>query len=265
MNSPVWQIPLGRPPEVVAIGPNIHGFVPIERFCLDVWSLHLYGYHARLLLNGQTVEIRPGCLGITPPGTRMEFHYFGISPHIYVHFRLAEGAARPVAAMTELGSAYSSVYDELFDAAGRFSSEPALTTARVWNALWKGVSLLDQEPSDQHALHRAVRLSSMAIEQSLHGKISVAELAQRVDVTPGYLARLYQDAYGESIVGYVRRRRMERASDLLLHSNLPVKLVASAVGLSDLQQFNKAIRSHFGVGPRALRDTSPRSIEKIAT
>lgn len=256
MSSPTWQIPLAQPPQVVAIGPNVHGFVPVDRFCLDIWSLHLYGYHARLLLDGREVAIRPGTLGITPPGVRMEFHYFGVSPHIYAHFRLAEGTPRAVAAITEVGDLYPSLHQDLYDAAGRFSSEPLLASARVWNVLWNAVTLLGHEPSGRRTRHRAVRLSSMAIEQSLHGRISVAELAERVDVTPGYLARLFQEAYGESIVGYVRRRRMERASDLLLHSNLPIKLVASAVGFSDLQQFNKAIRSYFGMGPRALRATA---------
>lgn len=254
MTVPNWQIPLERPPQVVALGRNAHGFVPSDRYRLDtLWSLHLYDYDAVQYLDGSAVKIRPGCVGVTPPGTMMETHYFGISVHIYAHFQLPAGPTRPVAALTDLGEHYPALYAELYDAVGKFSREPVWASARVWNALWKVVSFSGNEVPGPSVMHPAVRKACDIIEQNLNARISVTELAYQADVAPGYLTRLFQEHLGESVVGHIRRRRMERASDLLLKSSLPIKMIASAVGFTDLQQFNKAMRAHFGVGPRELR------------
>lgn len=256
MPSPVWQIPLGEPPQVAAMGRHAHGFVPCDRYRLDdLWSLHLYGYDAVLRLDGQEVAVRPGTLGVTPPGTLMETRYFGISVHLFAHFRLPPGPTRPVVAVMDLGADHKPLYDELYDAVGRFAQEPGWTAARVWNALWKAASLSSAPvpAPEKAALHPAVRRASDLIEENLNRPISVEDLARRADVAPCYLTRLFREAYGETVVERIRRRRMERASDLLLRSSLPIKVVASSVGLPDLQQFNKAIRSHFGVGPREWR------------
>lgn len=251
---PTWSIPLGAPPQVVAIGRNAHGFVPSDRYRLkDLWSLHLYGYDAEQSLNGQPVTIRPGTLGVTPPGVLMETRYVGISVHIYAHFRLAPGSERTVAAVVDTGVTYEALYRDLYEAVGVFARDPVWTSARVWNALWTAVALSDRPHPEERRTHRAVRQAGETIERTLNGPVSVAEIAREVGVTPSYLARLFQEAYDESITGYVRRRRMERASDLLQRSNLPIKMVASSVGFNDLQQFNKAVRAAFGVGPREWR------------
>jgi len=254
MTPPTWQIPLERPPRVVAMARHAHGFVPSDRYRLpDLWSLHLYSYHANLKLDGREVEIRPGMLGITPPGTLMETRYYGLSVHIFAHFELPPGPTHRVSALVDTAGGHDQIYADLFEAVGQFSREPSLASARVWHALWKAVTLSEGYESGQPAAHRAVRLASEAIEQRLGSRIAVAELADLANVTPSYLTRLFQEAYGESIVGHVRRRRMERASELLQRSNLPIKMVASTVGFSDLQQFNKAVRSHYGMSPREWR------------
>ncbi len=254
MTNPIWQIPLGQPPEVVAIGRHAHGFVPKDSYRLeDLWSLHLYNYEAILELDGQQLPVVPGTISLTPPGKLLETHYFGISVHLFVHFKLSPGPAHSVSAITHLGSAYESLYDELFDALERFGAEPSWAAARVWNALWKTVSLSGATPPECVVTHRAVRIACDLIERNLNRNLSAAYLARKVDVSPEYLTRLFRKEFGETILEHVRRRRMERASHLLQRSTLPIKMVAGAVGFTDLQRFNKAVRTHFGMCPRDLR------------
>jgi AraC-like DNA-binding protein len=62
------------------------------------------------------------------------------------------------------------------------------------------------------------------------------------------------------VTEYVRRRRVERARHLLLHSGLSIKQVACEVGLPDLQLFNKTIRRAYGVAPRSLREHGPAAV-----
>lgn len=254
MSVPVWQIALDQPPSVLDIGRHAHGFVPSDRFRLeDRWSLHLFSYDAVLRFDGEEVRVRPGTLGITPPGVAIETLYHGLSVHIFAHFRLGPGPTRPVAAVTDLGKSYEGMYGELFDAVQGFAREPMLASARVWSALWQAVVLFEGPTANLQPVHPAVLRAEDFIGRNLAAPLGVAEIARRVDLAPDYLTRLFRDTFGETVSEYIRRRRLERASELLLRSSLPIKIVAAAVGFSDLQRFNKAIRAHFGVSPREYR------------
>lgn len=87
--------------------------------------------------------------------------------------------------------------------------------------------------------------------------ISITALAETVGLSHNHLTRLFQKHLGRTIVGHLIERRLMRAEHLLRHSNMPVKQVASNVGMNDLQAFNKAFRSRYGVSPRELRRNPP--------
>jgi len=260
--SLTWGLDLGAPPQAVAAGRNAHGFDPVDRYRLhDLWSLHLYGYHGQLKLGNRELPIRPGHLGITPPDTPMEFRYLGISVHLYVHFRVEatdSGTTRQMCAMQDLGAEYDGVYHRLYAAISQFATTPARVNAHLWDLLWER-STVTPGLSPVMDAHPAVRKATELIERHLDEALSVERLAESVGVSYGYLARLFQDVYGTTVVGYVRQRRMERAAHLLERSTLPIKMVAASVGIADLQHFNKAVRATFGVGPRELRERSPHN------
>ncbi|RYG42948.1 AraC family transcriptional regulator [bacterium] len=252
--SLAWDVPLDKPPEIVNIGRNAHGYVASDRYRLkDLWSLHLYGYHGRLRLDGREFAIEPGMVGITPPGTLMEYRYVGLSVHLYAHFHLGAGPSQRVEALQRLGPRHDSIYARFYEGVGRFATEPRRVEARLWDLLWE-VALLsrpDLPPEDE--LHPAVRLAMTTIERHLAEPLSVAEIAARANVSPSYLSRLFREAFGETVVATIRHRRLERAAYLLGRSSLPIKEIAIAVGLPDLQHFNKAMRTRYGASPREWR------------
>lgn len=250
--SVVWEVPISEPPEVVALGRNAHGFEPVDRYCLpDLWSLHLYGYEAELKIDGMPLEIRPGYIGLTPPGKTMETRYKGISVHIYAHFR-ANGTTKSIPAMQDLGEQYDELHRRLYEMNGLASDQPTRVNARVWDVLWH-LTTLQSNQAGAKAVHPVVAKATDRIAKNLSEPISIEALAQDVGVSYSYLARLFQATHGETVVAYIRRQRLERAVYLLERSNLPIKAIASSVGIPDLQHFNKLVRSEFGRSPRAIR------------
>jgi len=215
--------------------------------------MHLFGYEASLRVDDYSFDIHPGCLGITPPGRTMETRYYGISVHIYVHFRVPNtGPVRQILAMQDLGDAYDATYRRMYEAMGKFATEPWRANARVWDLLWDLASSEEDSPGG-FPIHPAVRKATDLIARNLSEPISVDVLAREVGVSYSYLARLFQEAYGETVVSYVRNHRLERARHLLERSTLPIKAIAASVGIPDLQHFNKAMRGRYGCGPRDLR------------
>jgi len=256
-----WEIPLQTPPQVVSIGRNAHGFQPIDRFRLpDLWSLHVYGYEASLRVDDLELPIRPGYAGVTPPGRFSEYRYVGISVHIYVHFRMEPPPKTPtdtvpIPAMQDLGDNYDAVYRRLYSVISSHRDQPERVNARVWDVLWD-LTGASAGALRAHAIHPAVRKATDLIARNLAEPLTVDALANESNVSYGYLARLFQEAYGQTVVGYIRHRRLERALHLLLRSTLPIKTIAASVGIPNLQHFNKAIRAQYQASPTTLRHST---------
>ncbi|MEM8549866.1 MAG: helix-turn-helix transcriptional regulator, partial [Verrucomicrobiota bacterium] len=58
--------------------------------------------------------------------------------------------------------------------------------------------------------------------------------------------------YGNTVFGYLRAKRMERAYELLRDGANSVIEVACAVGYSNASHFARAFREHHGQNPRSL-------------
>ena len=254
--TPTWDISLERPPEVVAIGRHAHGFEETDRYCLpDLWSLHLYGYEASLDIEGTKISIMPGYAGVIPPGKSVEYRYVGVSVHIFVHFRITSLTlqSHKIVAMQDLGDRYENQYQRLYEVIGSFGTDPSRVNARVWDLLWDLASHTTQPllPPD---LHPAVKKATEIIARNLNTPIVIESLANEVGVSYSYLAKLFQQSFGLTVIAYIQARRLERAIHLLERSTLPVKAVAFSVGFSDLHHFNKSIRNRYGASPRKIRE-----------
>jgi len=66
---------------------GVHGPHCVEReLSLRHWTLHLYTYTARLLINGEEYMIRPGCATVNPPYVETVYHFEQKSRHLCAHF-----------------------------------------------------------------------------------------------------------------------------------------------------------------------------------
>jgi transcriptional regulator GlxA family with amidase domain len=145
-------------------------------------------------------------------------------------------------------------------ALGAIDTAPYRLRARAWNLLATLAATLSPTLPSPHIAHPAVDKAQQLIELRLGSPISVADLAEEVDVSLSYLSKLFRKACDQTVAEYIVRRRAERAFHLIANSTMPIKAIAYSVGLPDLQQFNKAIRRSYGKSPRTIREmaTAPR-------
>jgi AraC-like DNA-binding protein len=255
--SPTVALRLDAPPRVASLGVGVHGTgATTEVFRLpDLWQLHLYGYSAELTVDSAVHAVRPGRVSLVPPGAEVRFRYRGRSEHLYAHFALpGSGPALDVPLVQDAGAEAPALGTLLHRAVVVAPRNPARAAAELWTALWRiaelGVPGGPARPPDPVA-------AAMAhVEAHLADPLTVPALARVAGVSHNHLTRLFRARTGQTVVGYVRERRMVRARHLLRESTLSVTAVAAAVGIADLQAFNKACRRAFGHAPRALR-TAP--------
>jgi AraC-type DNA-binding domain-containing proteins len=255
-----WPITLERPPSVLIATSRVHGapHPTVERHGLhDAWALHLYTYRAQFLVQGHLLEIRPRYVSVIPPGVPVEYRFEGLSRHLCIHFRLpapvpGQQTVARVPALTPLGDAFADWYARLESAisATPVNGTPYFVTAYLWHLLCE-LAHRQAPPGKEYgsAVERAVRFIELNLSE-VEGTGAVAEAA---GVTPGHLTRLFKEAFGQTLVQYVRQQRVVRARHLLQNTSLPIKEVAALVGIPDPFYFNKIIRAACGCSPRALR------------
>lgn len=92
------------------------------------------------------------------------------------------------------------------------------------------------------------------IETKYEEKLTAADLAAAVYVTPQYLSRLFQQYLGCSVYEYLILFRISKAKEFLLNvPELEIGHIAHQVGFEDASHFIHMFRKHTGVTPREFR------------
>ena len=95
-----------------------------------------------------------------------------------------------------------------------------------------------------------------ALEDSYLQAPALASLAAIAGVHPVHLSREFHKHYRMTVGEYIRKRRIEHASDLLTNSELSLSEIATACGFSDQSHFCALFRKHSGMTPAKFRDVA---------
>lgn len=212
-----------------------------------LWQLHLYAYEAEAEIGGRRLRIRPGSAGLTPPGAEMHYRLIHGGIHTYAHFRASDATAAAGPQLFDLGRASLRTEEDLREAIPWMATDPRRAGIRLWDVLGRLAGPGDDAP--RQLLDRA----RARIERMLPRAVGVAWLAGELGCTREHLARTFRRELGSTVVAYVRARRLALAMHLLRSSTRPMREIAAEIGVADLQAFNKLIRRHAGLPPRALR------------
>ena len=79
------------------------------------------------------------------------------------------------------------------------------------------------------------------------------DAARQAGVSRSYLYRAFQAEFGCSPSAYLIRYRIQRACQLLRHSQLSIDAVAASVGFQDPFYFSRAFHRETGSSPSAYR------------
>lgn len=93
------------------------------------------------------------------------------------------------------------------------------------------------------------------LRENLNRKISMDELAKEVGMHPMSLARAFRRVHRTTIGTYVRRLRLERATQLLTHSNLSLAEIARELGFADQSHFSRVFKAETGFTPSVCQKT----------
>jgi AraC-like DNA-binding protein len=111
----------------------------------------------------------------------------------------------------------------------------------------------DGAPAGSHLAPWQSRRVIEFVEANLTGTIRIENLAQTARLSVSYFSRAFRSDFGESPYGFVVRRRIERAQEMMLLTDEPLACIAIACGLADQAHLTRLFRRIVGASPASWR------------
>ena len=126
------------------------------------------------------------------------------------------------------------------------------TRARL--TLLPNLATLDREPQAHRGLSPGAKRRVLEyVDQHFDERLTLESLANVARLSVYHFARAFRQSTGEPPHQYLLRRRIERATEMLKESELPLSEIAVAVGFSDHSHFARHFRRLAGMSPGAAR------------
>ncbi len=113
--------------------------------------------------------------------------------------------------------------------------------------------LLNQPGQTRMRLGRAITF----IEVHLGERLTLPVIARAAGLSTRSLARLFREEAGTSVVGFILRRRIARALNLLRRTDHTCAEIAFQAGFGSVQHFNRIFRRHQEMSPGEWRQQVP--------
>lgn len=91
------------------------------------------------------------------------------------------------------------------------------------------------------------------LDNNYQKDINRDDLVKIVYLNPDYISRIFKQEAGVSIKGYLTKKRMDAAKNLLKQSEMPVQAAAMHTGYSNFAYFTKLFRENTGYSPIEYR------------
>ncbi len=101
------------------------------------------------------------------------------------------------------------------------------------------------------------------IQSHLDEDLEPAELAARAGFSLHHFHRVFRGITDESVMGFIRRLRLERAAQRLTHGQASVTDVALSSGYGSHEAFTRAFQVRFGRAPSQYREENTRQLKEL--
>lgn len=107
---------------------------------------------------------------------------------------------------------------------------------------------------DQQEVNPAVRIAKKYIAENYQNNISMASMAELVNLSPVYFSVLFKREVGTGFLDYLNQYRLEVSKQLLKQVKYNVNEVAGLSGFQDSKYFSKLFKKTFGITPTEYRN-----------
>ncbi len=124
----------------------------------------------------------------------------------------------------------------------------------IWLELAKNLDVPDKTEENEtlKRMHKFLEY----IEHHYFEDITLEALAQSASVSKSECLRCFKTTMQDTPYRYLIEYRLQRATDLLRNTDLPIGQIAQAVGFQSQSHFGKLFKERTGYTPKQYRETA---------
>ncbi len=96
------------------------------------------------------------------------------------------------------------------------------------------------------------------MKNNLSMRFTIEELAKKFAINATTLKTVFKDVYGTSIAAHIKEHRMEKAADLLIHTEKSINEISAEVGYESQSKFSGAFKDFFNLSPLEYRKSKTK-------
>ncbi|MBO4450426.1 MAG: helix-turn-helix transcriptional regulator [Clostridiales bacterium] len=118
---------------------------------------------------------------------------------------------------------------------------------------WEILVGLVRDSRKEHDYSKPVTASIDYITSHFNSKVTLEDLSRETELTPNYLAALFKQETGMTVVEYLTRFRIDSACALLSQTEYTYLQIALSLGFCTQSYFTKVFKANVGCTPRIYR------------
>lgn len=179
--------------------------------------------------------------------------------HFFVHFTLGPDydnvlpGIYPLEKTSEKMTNLNNILNVLISGSKSFSPQESLD---VYNLILSSLGkIIPYLPISKNVNHELASLIDF-MEKNIDTKMTDEILSKRLSLSPGAFSRFFKKNTGLSPSDYLRKIRIEKATNLLLYTNTSIESIADKCGFSDRYHLSKVFEKEKKYSPAAFRKSN---------
>lgn len=116
------------------------------------------------------------------------------------------------------------------------------------------LSVMERIQAAKRSNKNPIQKAKDYIQAHLGESITIKLIAQQVYMSPTYFSAYFKEQTGETILDYITKTRLKKATELLETTDLKIYDIAVQLGYQDTKYFSRLFRQWYGYTPSQYRD-----------
>lgn len=132
------------------------------------------------------------------------------------------------------------------------------TTLTFYTIITELYRFLNNKPGSPE--HPKIKYALKYIEKNYRTRITVEELAMKLDLSPKYFGTMFKNTTGKSVNEFINTLRLYDAKQMLVSTTMRIEEISDCLGYSNEFYFSKRFKEEEGISPKQYRENIKRTL-----